>query len=170
MKWTRTDKFDDTIPAGSVVDTNPKVGQPIRPNATLQVFVSKGPNPVQVPNVIGKNVEDAKNQLAQVGIQADHVQITQVDSQKPQGEVVQQDPSGGSVQDGMVIKLSISNGPPLVTLPGLHRPAGRRGQGRPAEQGPAGRQVFGFGTVRNQNPPANTQVPPGTTVQLFAAF
>jgi serine/threonine-protein kinase len=169
VKWTRTDKYDDTIPAGSVVDTNPKVGQPIRPNATLQVFVSKGPNPVQVPNVIGKNIEDAKNQLAQVGIQADHIQITQIDSQKPQGEVVQQDPSGGSVQDGMVIKLSISNGPPFVIVPDY---TGQQVDAARADLQSKGLQaaVFGFGTVRNQNPPPNTQVPPGTTVQLFAAF
>jgi beta-lactam-binding protein with PASTA domain len=155
VKWTRTDRFDDTIPSGSVVDTNPKVGQPIRPNATLQVFV--------------KNIEDAKNQLAQVGIQADHVQITQVDSQKPQGEVVQQDPSGGSVQDGMVIKLSISNGPPLVTVPDY---TGQQVDAARADLQSKGLQaaVFGFGTVRNQNPAPNTQVPPGTTVQLFAAF
>jgi serine/threonine-protein kinase len=169
VKWTRTDKYDDTIPAGSVVDTNPKVGQPIRPNSTLQVFVSKGPNPIQVPNVIGKNIEDAKNQLAQVGIQADHIQITQIDSQKQQGEVVQQDPSGGSVQDGMVIKLSISNGPPLVTLPDY---TGQQVDAARADLQSKGLQVqvFGFGTVRNQNPGPNTQVPPGTTVQLFAAF
>ncbi len=97
------------------------------------------------------------------------MQITQVNSPKPQGEVVQQDPAGGSVQDGMVIKLSISNGPPLVTVPDY---TGQQADAAKADLESKGLQasVFGFGTVRNQNPPANTQVPAGTTVQLFAAF
>jgi beta-lactam-binding protein with PASTA domain len=166
---TKSDKFDDTIPAGSVIDTNPKVGTGVKPGSKIEVIVSKGPNPVKVPNVIGKNVDEAKSLLNKVGITNDRIQTTDVDSDKPAGQVVQQDVADVSVVDGMVVKLQISKGPPLVTVPDMTN--------HPVDEARATLeglglvvQVFGFGTVRNQNPGGNTQVLPGTTVSLFAAF
>jgi serine/threonine-protein kinase len=166
---TKTDQYSDTIPTGSVVDTNPKVGTNIRPGDKITVVVSKGPNPIKVPNVVGKNVDEAKNELNKVGITNDRVQTTDVDSDKPAGQVVQQDVSDVSVQPDTVVKLQISKGPPLVTVPDLtdhqvdEAKATLEGLGLVV-------QVFGFGTVRNQNPPGNSQVPPGSTVSLIAAF
>jgi eukaryotic-like serine/threonine-protein kinase len=163
------EKFDDTIPNGSVVDTDPKVGADVRPNTVVKVFVSKGPNPVRVPNVIGRNLDDAKRALTQVGIKAANIKVTQVDSDKPQGEVVQQDPTDVGVQDNMIVNLQISNGPPFVVMPEVR---GRQADEVKRELEAKGLRVdvFGFGTVRNQNPPAGTQLPPGSSVQLFAAF
>jgi serine/threonine protein kinase/beta-lactam-binding protein with PASTA domain len=164
LKVTKTDKFDDGVPSGSVADTNPKVGTDIKPGATIQVFVSKGPNPVKVPNVIGKNVDDAKNTLAKLKI---NVEVTDVDNAKPLGEVVQQDPVDVSVQDGMVVKLQVSKGPPFVIMPEV--------RGQPADQTKQQLEgmglkvdLFGFGTVRQQDPPPGTQLQPGSTVRLVA--
>jgi serine/threonine-protein kinase len=164
LQVTKTDKFDDGVPAGSVADTNPKVGTDIKPGAAIQVFVSKGPNPVKVPNVIGKNVDDAKNTLTKLKI---NVEVTEVDNAKPLGEVVQQDPIDVSVQDGMVVKLQVSKGPPFVVMPEVRgQDAGQvkqqlEGMGLKVE-------LFGFGSVRQQDPAPGTQLQPGSTVRLVA--
>jgi serine/threonine-protein kinase len=165
LKIVKADKFDDNVPVGSVVDTNPAVGTVIKPGAQITVYVSKGPNPVKVPNVVGRNVEEAKQILAQAKIAVGPV--TEADSNKPKGEVISQDPPDGvSVTDGMVVKLVISKGPQQVPVPDVRDRQAQEAQ-QILQQAGLTSQVVGFGTVRQQNPPPGTPVPPGSTVTLF---
>lgn len=168
LQATRAEKFDDAIPAGYVVETEPKIGTEVKPGQTIKIFVSKGPNPVKVPLVIGKNVEEAKQALAKVKITVGKIEA--VDSDKPKDQVVSQSiGDGNSVADGMVIDLQISKGPALVTVQevrGMQLDQARQileAQGLVVEP-------QGFGTVRQMDPPPGTQVPPGTHVRLLAYF
>ncbi|MFD0585339.1 Stk1 family PASTA domain-containing Ser/Thr kinase [Dactylosporangium darangshiense] len=162
----RADKFDDAVPAGYVVSTDPPVGTQVKPGQAITVFVSKGPNPVKVPLVVGKQVEQAKSDLARVKIQLGKVE--EVDSDKPKGEVVAQSiGDGNSVTDGMVMDLQISKGPAQIPMPEV--------RGMPLDQARAQLEGLGlvvdaqgFGTVRQQNPQPNTPVVPGQHVSLFA--
>jgi beta-lactam-binding protein with PASTA domain len=170
MKLTgnRAEKFDDAVPVGYVIDTDPRIGTQVKPGQAITVFVSKGPNPVKVPLLIGKQLEDAKQALSKLKIQVGKVE--EVESDKPKNEVVSQSiGDGNSVTDGMVIDLQISKGPSMVTVPEVRN--------MPLEQA---RQILegmglpvdaqGFGTVRQQDPAPGTPVPPGTHVRLFAFF
>jgi serine/threonine-protein kinase len=69
----RNDVFDDTIPAGQVVSTNPPAGSKVDRDSTVTVNVSKGPDLVTVPDVTGKNVDDAQTILAQAGLSVANV-------------------------------------------------------------------------------------------------
>ncbi|WP_433049595.1 protein kinase domain-containing protein [Dactylosporangium sp. CS-033363] len=170
MKITgnKADKFDDAVPAGYVVDTDPKIGTQVQPGQAITVFVSKGPNPVKVPLVVGKTLDQAKADLGKVKIAVGKVE--EVESDKPKGQVVSQSiADGNSVADGMVMDLQLSKGPAQIPMPEV--------RGMPLDQAKALLEsqglvvdVQGFGTVRQQNPPPQTPVTPGQHVSLFAFF
>jgi eukaryotic-like serine/threonine-protein kinase len=87
----RQDAFSDTVPAGTVIGTEPAAGKEVPRDSTVTIIVSKGPEPVQVPNLVGKTVEVASQTLRDLGLQPD------VENYSPGGIVRAQDPAGGSV-------------------------------------------------------------------------
>jgi len=64
----RLDSFSADIPAGQVIGLAPVDG-PIRPGDTVGLNVSKGPEQVAVPQVVGKLWRDAKALLEAAGFQ-----------------------------------------------------------------------------------------------------
>jgi serine/threonine-protein kinase len=69
FKVTRgDDAFSDTYTAGQVAATNPAVGQTVAYGANVAVVVSKGPDLVTVPDVLGKLLGGALDLLAQSGL------------------------------------------------------------------------------------------------------
>ena len=68
---TRRDYYDNTI-EGEVVRTVPEPGTSLREGETLTLHVSLGPPLVPVPqDLVGLSQEDAEDQLATAGLQAD---------------------------------------------------------------------------------------------------
>ncbi|WP_432977348.1 protein kinase domain-containing protein [Dactylosporangium sp. CA-233914] len=164
----RVEKFDDAVPAGHVMDTDPKIGTQVNPNQAVTVYVSKGPNPVKVPLVVGKQLAQAQNDLAKVKITVGKVE--EVDSDKPKSEVVSQSiGDGNSVTDGMVIDLQISKGPAQIPMPEVRNLPLDQAKAQLEQLGLVV-EVQGFGTVRGQDPQAGTPVLPGQHVRLFAFF
>ena len=50
-----TEKFDETVPLGTVISQTPENGTADK-SSVLKLVVSKGPPLVEVPGVVGKNV------------------------------------------------------------------------------------------------------------------
>jgi eukaryotic-like serine/threonine-protein kinase len=67
----RVDDFSDTVTTGAVIGTDPAAGQLAPRDSQVVVHVSKGPQPVAVPNVLGVSVEQASQMLQAVGLDAD---------------------------------------------------------------------------------------------------
>jgi serine/threonine-protein kinase len=67
----RHDVFSDTVPSGTVIGTSPAAGALAPRNSQVGVSVSKGPELVQVPNVVGMTVEAASAKLGQYGLTPD---------------------------------------------------------------------------------------------------
>ena len=86
----RAEDFSDTVPAGTVIGTDPGAGQPAPRDSEVRVIVSKGPELVAVPNVVGSTVEAASEALAAVGLTPD------VQNYGPGKRVRAQDPSAGA--------------------------------------------------------------------------
>jgi eukaryotic-like serine/threonine-protein kinase len=165
----RQDVYDDTMPQGNVLSTDPPKDSVVPPGSEVVVKVSKGKAPISVPNVVGKNVDDARQQLQSMGLT---VAVQQQQSDKPNDTVIAQDPPDGSgVEKGARIILTVSSGPPMVTVPDVTNKGYNFDQANQILQqaGLTGMKVFDFpgGQVRQQNPPAGTQVPSGTQVQLW---
>jgi serine/threonine-protein kinase len=97
---TRKDVFSGTVAAGTVIGTEPAVGQAAARDSTVTVVVSKGPEMVQVPNVVGMSVEAASSTLTGMGLTPD------VENYGP-GKVVraQAPPGGTSVRKGSKVTL-----------------------------------------------------------------
>jgi beta-lactam-binding protein with PASTA domain len=97
---TRVDEFSDTVESGDVIRTEPAVGTEIDRDSTVTVVVSKGPEPVTVPSLIGTDVEAAAAQLEALGLEAD------VSNFRP-GRVVrlQDPPAGTQLQKGEEVTL-----------------------------------------------------------------
>ena len=165
----RVDAYDDTMPSGNVLATDPAKDTLVAPGTEVVVKVSKGKAPISVPNVIGSDLATAQQKLQDMGLQ---VAVQQQQSDKPANQVISQDPPEGSgLQKGDRVILTVSSGPPLVAVPDVSNQGLNFDQANQILQqaGLVAVKVFEFpgGQVRQQNPGANTQVPKGTQVQLW---
>jgi eukaryotic-like serine/threonine-protein kinase len=86
----RVDDFSETVAAGAVTGTEPAAGQLAPRDSQVVVHVSKGPQPVQVPNVVGASVEQASQAL-----QANHL-VADVQNFAPGRTVKSQSPAAGT--------------------------------------------------------------------------
>jgi serine/threonine-protein kinase len=85
------EQFSDTVPAGTVISIDPKAGQTIDRGGTVNLTVSKGPDVVTVPNVVGMTLADATAQLNGAGLAVGDV------AGPPEGKVQASGPSAGAV-------------------------------------------------------------------------
>ncbi len=66
-----TSEFDNTVPLGDVLRVEATASGPVRPGATLTIIVSRGPDLVAVPNVVGKSINDAVEELQAAGFRVE---------------------------------------------------------------------------------------------------
>jgi serine/threonine-protein kinase len=83
------EKFDETVPAGTVISQSPENGTADK-GSELRLVVSKGPPLVDVPDVTGHNVAEAQALISAAGL----VPAVQQLPGGP-GTVLNQSPGGG---------------------------------------------------------------------------
>jgi beta-lactam-binding protein with PASTA domain/tRNA A-37 threonylcarbamoyl transferase component Bud32 len=69
----RKDVFDDEVESGKVVSTAPTAGTPVAKGARITLNVSKGPEEIPVPEVVGRSVADARAAITGAGLQVSGV-------------------------------------------------------------------------------------------------
>jgi eukaryotic-like serine/threonine-protein kinase len=89
--------------------------------AALVAYALTRPSQVSVPDVIGKDVDQATQLLDAKGLEA---AIKAVPSAAPRNQVVEQDPiptdrGGGKAEEGSTVTLSVSSGPAIVAVPSV---------------------------------------------------
>ncbi|HEX5496809.1 MAG TPA: Stk1 family PASTA domain-containing Ser/Thr kinase [Mycobacteriales bacterium] len=103
LKVRVTENFSDDAPRGKVASQRPSGGT-VRPGATVTLVVSRGSQSVQVPNVIGRTVQDARAELEGLGFR---VTVHDVLG-GPGGRVVAQTPIAGFArQRGSTVRLDV---------------------------------------------------------------
>ena len=107
-----------TVAAGNVISQAPVAGESVAPGLAVNLTVSLGA-PVTVPNVVGKT-----QALAQTNIVAAKLIVgTVTKTTSPTvaaGNVISQAPvAGASVAPGSAVNLTVSLGPPPVTVPNV---------------------------------------------------
>jgi beta-lactam-binding protein with PASTA domain len=159
-------QYSDTVPEGAVLSTNPAKGTELKRGDTVTVVTSKGRAPISVPDLVGKNINDARNQLQTLGLTAVE---RYKDSNEPADTVIAQTPKPGTgAANDAEVTLDVSKGPPQVTVPDLTNQQCQQAVAALQQQG-LQPQVTGFnqnGFVRGQNPPGNTPVAPGSQVVI----
>ncbi|MET8122180.1 Stk1 family PASTA domain-containing Ser/Thr kinase [Micromonospora sp. NPDC005189] len=158
-------RYDDSLPAGVVVDSSPKVGAEVKPGAKITLILSRGRAPVTVPNLVGKSLTEARTTLAKLELV---LVETYKDSDKPKDEILGQSPADGAgVEKGTQVKLDVSKGPPLVVVPRvLDLPCQQAKQVLESQGFPTTVAVNPNAVARIQVPGENSQVPPGTPVVI----
>ena len=157
---------------GTVLATAPKAGDVVVEGTSVRVNVSKGPRPIEVPNVIGQAFESAESTLLGAGFAVDRADVE--DSADP-GIVVGQDPPAGSEQGrGSTVTLQVSQGPSTQAIPDVTsqdvaqarqtlRDLGFRV--RVQEEDTEDESLDGL--VISQDPPGGTELEPNTVVTLI---
>jgi serine/threonine-protein kinase len=156
---------------GRVVAQAPTGGENVLQGSTVQINVSKGVQPLTVPNVIGQQYDSAAGQLQGQGFA---VARRDVDSSQPVDTVIDQQPKGGgSLARGGTVTLFVSRGPEQSTIPDV--------TSQDEESATDALERSGFtvdvqeqdttdpnqeGIVLSQDPPGGTRAEQGTTVTI----
>lgn len=97
--------YNDTVPEGDVISASPAKDGPVREGDTMVLSISRGPEPVVVPNVVGMNWNDGKQKLLDLGFKLKY--NPGADAIAPVLKVQSTDPAAGqTVPKGATITLT----------------------------------------------------------------
>ncbi|MFI1966681.1 Stk1 family PASTA domain-containing Ser/Thr kinase [Streptomyces pathocidini] len=106
-------EHSDVVPRGQVIETDPGRGARIRGNGTVTIVVSQGPEVVKVPDLEGRPLSKARDELRNAGLTPGTV--TWVFSDKvAQGSVLRTEPGAGiKRKPGTAVAVVVSKGEPV---------------------------------------------------------
>jgi serine/threonine protein kinase/beta-lactam-binding protein with PASTA domain len=113
----QVERYDETVPKGRVVTSDPVPGTSLHRNAAVDIVVSKGPKPIPIPNFTGKPANLAAQRLGKLGFKVDTTQVNSDTVAK--GRVISQSPNSGNGNKGDAVSLVVSKGPVLVAVPNV---------------------------------------------------
>src|SRR2546423_1732126 len=153
-------------PQGQVVSQSPTAGASVQQGSKVIVRVSKGPQPIGVPNVIGSTFETAQSTLLGRGFAVSRIDVQ---SDQPKNTVIGMDPGPGTLQPpNTTIKLTVSKGPTTSTVPDVTSLSQSDAQTQLRASGFKVKIVSQpvtdpsqDGIVQTQDPPGSAQAPPG---------
>jgi serine/threonine-protein kinase len=164
------------VPNGDVISTSPTAGQTVPINTSVEIFVSSGKPLVKVPDVTGQSQDSAKGALQAAGFQ---VTTSSRPSSEKSGNVISQDPAGGSeAPSGSTVSLVIATAQTNTTPPPAGVPSVK---GQQASAAANALKAAGFnvsqttkpvtnsskdGVVLSQNPAGGSSAPKGSTVTI----
>ena len=165
-----TTRDDDKAERDVVLEQVPAANSKVPAGQQIQLVVAKGVGDIRLPNVAGKTCDEAIALLKAAGVKENKIICELVaDDTVPDTKAIRTDPSG-SVTTAQTVKVLISTGKPVVTVPsvvGLTQGAAESliiGAGLvPQVVTEAG---SGSAVVLTQTPPAGTQARKGDVVTI----
>jgi serine/threonine-protein kinase len=107
--------WSDEVAAGLVIAASEEAEASLKPGSVISLTVSKGPEPIPVPSVVGWEAEQARGELEGllfvVAVAEEHSREVAA------GRVIRQDPAGGVGKHGDAVSLVVSLGPVMITVP-----------------------------------------------------
>jgi serine/threonine-protein kinase len=160
--------FNPTVPKGIVISTNPKNGTQVKRDTLVDLVVSKGIETFDLASYVGKNGEQALNELTDAGFNVTPTYI--YNEVVMPGEVISQKPVAGvALPTGAPVEIFISQGSAFVFIPNILRYTQERAVAVLEDLGltvvvkkvtKTSKVVIGI------NPKVNTKVKRGTTVTI----
>jgi len=169
LKSKSTEDWSETVPKGTVISQKPAPGTAVKRGTVVEVVVSQGRQPIQVPDVRQLQIDEAIAKLTEAGLKPVRGEDVNHDT-IPAGHVVSQQPENGTLFRGDEVTVVASKGPIMVPVPDL--------LGKPVQEAEATLGALGFkvevqrplGTffelVRNQSVPGGQPAPQGSTIIL----
>jgi serine/threonine-protein kinase len=103
-----TEATSATVPAGSVISTDPPGGSSVQRNSVVQIVVSTGVEQVRVPDVVGQTEADARDEIRSRGLVVAVTPQSVPAGDPSAGRVISQDPSGGrDVDRGSTVSIVV---------------------------------------------------------------
>lgn len=123
-------RYSDEYNAGIVIEQSPAKDKVVKKNSdVVELVISKGPEPLEMPELTDMTLEKAIETLAAIGIEEDSIQIKSEPSAKENNIVFKQEPLFGETvfrtgksEEGEAITIYVTdNGtvPETVKVPGL---------------------------------------------------
>ncbi len=110
-------EYSETVPLDHIIAQSPQSGERVKQGTVIKATVSNGSKNITVPDLIGKNFEEAVSILKDIGLTVGD--ITDKEDKSPVGTVLSQDPVAGSIlPPGKSIKMTVSIGT-LVVVPNV---------------------------------------------------
>jgi eukaryotic-like serine/threonine-protein kinase len=162
--------YDERVARGVVLRSDPAPGTSLRKEGVVDVVVSRGPQPVKVPDFTGKDAEQATDALRRLRFE---VSTTSENSDSvDKGDVIEQSPDRGRLFKGDEVALVVSKGPVLVTVPEVTRMSTGEATSTLEAAGFSVRTAkvqyyIGVGIVVKQAPGADSRAPRGSTVTIY---
>ncbi len=105
-------KISDRSP-GTVLSQDPTGGKSVKKGSDVTIVVAKAPKQVQVPDIVGQTVDEARSTL---GSDLSLGHVGQQESDRTEGTILSQNPPAGSTVDkGTPIDVVVASPPPTPT-------------------------------------------------------
>jgi serine/threonine-protein kinase len=104
-------RYDPEVPRGRIADQRPRPGANLKRERSIRVWLSLGPERLEVPAVEGQSVRTAQLSLEQARVPL--ARVVEVDDARPVGTVLSQHPGPGATEAiGEGVSLLVSRGRP----------------------------------------------------------
>lgn len=178
FKFIANEKWDDTVPAGEIIDQKPAEGKEVKIASEIELTVSKGPQTIEVPQIKeGREKATAKTEIESAGFVVQ--EVSESSNTVATGLVIRTEPAyPEKAPKGSTVVLYISNGPepvPEETIPDVTKMAQEDAINKLKEKGflvdvqsieVINHDNYQKGYVISQNPNGNTKAQPGTKIKL----
>ena len=103
-------------PRGLVIATSPAAGTQVELPGTVDIVLSKGPATVNMPDLYGRSVGEARSMVEQIGLRIAGVS-RDTSSLQPENTVIRQLPTAGlTISAGGAVSLTVSHFPPPPSI------------------------------------------------------
>ncbi len=163
--------YDDEVPRGRVIRQSTEEGNRLERGAPLTITISRGPAPIEIPELAGRQASEAALTLETLGFEVDEAEEFSVEVDR--GIVIRTQPETGRKElPGSTVTIVVSKGPREFAMPNV--------VGMPVDD--AQTQLEGLGLrvkvirlpgfrgtdVKLQRPDAGTTVQGGEEVSIYA--
>ncbi|WP_235998149.1 Stk1 family PASTA domain-containing Ser/Thr kinase [Aestuariimicrobium ganziense] len=168
-----TQAWHESAKKDTVVSASQQAGSPLKRGTTVDLVVSKGPQPIPITSWAGKKTTEAKAALEKAGFS---VSITEKNSDTvAKGLVISQTPDKGEGAKGTKVSLVSSKGPVMVQVPRVAGADEATARTRLANAGLKVSVVYTtpawlrLNVVAGQDPAAGKMAVKGSTVTIWVS-
>ena len=131
-----TEEYSDTVPAGQIMTQEPVADTVLKAGETIRLVVSKGPQKVEMPTIIGFSQDAAVQTLQSRGLIASCFMVVNDGSYAAGCVVSASEPAGAQVDVGTVITVYIAADPSVEITTPPEEPAATEPTTTPADPEP----------------------------------
>lgn len=110
------EEFSAHVTEGKVIYTDPAAGETVKEGSTVDLYVSAGKEQVEMPDYVGKTLEETRELLEEAGFR--NVDVEMIHDESEAGTVLEQNPEASEkvIREEVDVELTVSAGLANVIL------------------------------------------------------